>query len=97
MKLKENLILSLVSSLVANIILYLSNRNEENPPSYKVYLKNTGLIFVITFLILVVQEKIPLMMGGGSTPDKIMTGGSSTDIGSPLDSFQQINTGEPKF
>ena len=30
MKLKEYLILAVVASLLANIILYLSNKNEEN-------------------------------------------------------------------
>lgn len=99
MKLKENLVLALVSSLIANIILYLTNRNEENPPSYKVYLKNTGLVFVLTFLVLVVQEKMPLMLGGSSSPSASvsMTGGSVTDLNSSLENFQQLNTGEPNF
>lgn len=97
MKLKENLVLALVSSLIANIILYLTNRNEENPPSYKVYLKNTGLVFVLTFLVLVVQEKMPLMLGGSSDASVSMTGGSVTDLNSSLENFQQLNTGEPNF
>ena len=96
MKLKENLILALITSLIVNIILYLVNKNEENPPTYKMYLKNTGLVFVTTFMILMIREKIPSFLGGDNKEGG-MIGGSSVDTASPLDNFQQINTGEPTF
>jgi hypothetical protein len=64
-------------ALVATIILFLINRSEEPRPSWKVYVKE----FVVMFLVLVSAEFIRPMvtMTGGTGP----LSAPEVDIGNP--------------
>ena len=64
-------------ALVATIILFLINRNEDPRPSWKVYAKE----FVVMFLVLVSAEFIRPMvtMTGGTGP----LSAPEVDIGNP--------------
>ena len=64
-------------ALVATIILFLINRNEDPRPSWKVYVKE----FVVMFIVLVSAEFIRPMvtMTGGTIP----LSAPEVDIGNP--------------
>ena len=89
--LTPDLIISLVSSSVILLLIYLVNKRNKEEVKYSVYFKQYLILVLSIYIVLYIKKYIPdrVMSGGGG-------GMSEMNLGQP--SYQSnIRVGEPNF
>ena len=87
--LTTDLIISLVSSLVILLVLYLLNKKNKEEVKYMVYIKQYFILVVSIYIVLYIKKYIP---------DRVMSGGGISAMNVGQSNYQpNIRIGEPNF
>jgi hypothetical protein len=84
-----DLIISLVSSSVILLLIYLVNKRNKEEVKYSVYFKQYLILVLSIYIVLYIKKYIP---------DRVMSGGGMSEMNLGQSSYQSnIRVGEPNF
>ena len=87
--LTPDLIISLVSSSVILLLIYLVNKRNKEEVKYSVYFKQYLILVLSIYIVLYIKKYIP---------DRVMSGGGMSEMNLGQSSYQSnIRVGEPNF